>query len=127
MHKGGKEMRVFVCRQSGEGQAVRRGGQRFCEAGWSSLELSDGCRIFRCNSVRWGLLPRYGKLLQTPVCWLEHGDLGNFIQNVIGWLKNTYAVWLGAHSCSGGMRWGLQAEQAGGMVQSFSLQHLGLV
>lgn len=89
MHKGRKEMRVFLCRQRGEGQAVRRGGQWFCGAGWSSLELSDGRHIFGCNSAHWGLLPCYGKLLQSPVCWLEHGDLGNFIQNVTSWLKIT--------------------------------------
>lgn len=106
-------------------QAVAGGGrgQWLCGAGWSSLELSDGCHIFKCNSAHWGLLPPYEKLLQTPVCWLEHGDLGNFIQSVISWLKNI------RHHVAGSphLEWrnevrtaGLQAEQAGYGSEFFS-------
>lgn len=77
-------------------------------AGRSSLELWGGCHTFSSLGVT--ALGVYISL-QTLVCWLERADLGDFIQNVIIWIKEKSLSCVWESAGAGGMRWRLWAEQ----------------
>lgn len=83
MHKGRREMRVFVCRQGGgEGSGSAGGGPRWSSPmGVASLDVIQ-------------LVGDYCPIMESFSKPLEHGGLDIFIQSVISRLKNTYATWL---------------------------------